>query len=221
MAREKMDRKEFITALGRVGVGTCMCGAVSGMRAAFGAEAPKPAEPEKKAAEPPLTNPGERSVARAAKRMEFVDGWVPRFFQAVDEQLDEPTRRKLMAANGKACFSAYAPDLQRRPERATTERIAQWVAERGKAGGYSMDGDAIVFECLGSAETGELSPEGTCLCPTAEVQGAKTLPPTFCWCSVGYVKEMHERVFGRPVNVDLVRSVLMGGTRCRFRITLA
>ncbi len=84
-----------------------------------------------------------------------------------------------------------------------------------------MDGDAIVMEFLGSAETGQASPEGVCLCPTAEAQGPKRISPTFCWCSVGYVKEMHERVFGRPVRVELLESVLMGHARCKFRITLA
>lgn len=44
---------------------------------------------------------------------------------------------------------------------------------------------------------------------------------SYCWCSVGYVQEIHERVFGRPVNVELVESVLRGNPRCRFRITLA
>lgn len=74
---------------------------------------------------------------------------------------------------------------------------------------------------VGSAETGQPSPEHVCLCPAAEAQGAGKLSPTYCWCSVGYVKELHERVFGRPVNVELVQSVLMGHPRCRFLITLA
>jgi predicted hydrocarbon binding protein len=130
-------------------------------------------------------------------------------------------RRKIMAANGKACFSAYRPDLKRRAEPATREIVEAWVARRGKAGGYSMDGDAVTFEYVGSAETGQSAQEGICLCPTAEAQGIKKISPTLCWCSVGYVKEMHERVFGRPVNVELITSVLMGSPRCRFRITLA
>ena len=218
-----MDRKEFMTTLGRMGVGTCMCGAVLGMRAAFSAESFDSAEAAESAkpAEPPATRPGEKSPERAAKRMEFVDVWVPRFFKVVDEQLDEPTRRRLMAANGKACFCAYAPDMKRRAEPASRERIAQWVTQRGQASGYVMDADAIVYEYVGSAETGQASPEGICLCPTVEAQSEKTLSPTYCWCSVGYVKELHERVFGRPVNVELMRSVLMGHPRCRFKITLA
>ncbi len=213
-----MDRKTFITTLG-VGAGGCMCGAVLAARAAFGDEpagpAPKSGEP---AAPPP---PGEKSVARAAKRMEFVDVWVPRFFAVMDDALDEPTRRRLMAANGKACFSAFRPDLKRRSRPATPEEIAELVATRGKANGWSMEGDTLYLEYTGSAETGGPAPAEVCLCPVAEGQPPKRLSPTFCWCSLGYVKEMHERLLGRPVEVELLEAVLLGQPRCRFRITLA
>ena len=84
-----------------------------------------------------------------------------------------------------------------------------------------MDGDVITFEYLGSAETGQASPENVCLCPTVEAQKAGDISPTYCHCSVGYMKEMHERRFGRSVDVELVDSVLMRAKRCRFRITLA
>jgi len=216
---QTIDRKRFMSVLGRAGAGTCMCGAVLGAGLACAATIDTRPQ-ESKRASAPQAKPGDISSTRAVKRMEFVDVWLPRFFRAMDAQLDEPTRRRVMAANGKACFSEYRPDLKRRAQPATREEIAAFVARRGKAGGYSMTGDTIVFEYTGSAETGQASPEGVCLCPVAEAQRAKRMSPTFCWCSVGYVKEMHERVFGRPLNVELVQSVLMGHPRCRFRITL-
>jgi hypothetical protein len=225
MAANQIGRKRFLTVLGRVGAGACMCGAALGAERAFADDpegrqkAQTPEKPEKSGTAP-QTRPGDKSDARAVKRMEFVDGWVPRFFAVLDAHLDEPTRRRIMAANGKACFSAWAPTLKPRVEPASKERIAAWVAGRAQQG-YRMEGDAIVSEYLGSAETGQPSPEHVCLCPTAEAQGARQLSPTYCWCSVGYVKELHERVFGRRVNVELVQSVLMGHPRCRFRITLA
>ncbi len=211
MAADAMDRKTFMTALGTA----CACAAVGGMRTAFGEAAPaKPPSP------PPAeaAKPGEKTAARAVKRMEFVDEWVGRFMQAVDDTLDEPARRKLMVANGRACFSAWAKDRPRRSEPASLETIAAMVARAGKDNGYSMEGNVIAFEYVGSAETGQASPAGVCLCPTVEAQTSKTISPTYCQCSVGYVEEMHERLFGRPVQVQLVDSVLLGGPRCRFRI---
>jgi hypothetical protein len=47
------------------------------------------------------------------------------------------------------------------------------------------------------------------------------LSRTFCQCSVGYVGEMFRQKFGRPVTVELLDSVLYGGKRCRFKITVA
>jgi len=160
MVRDTVDRKEFMTMLGRAGVGTCMCGAVLGARRAPGA-GPGTEAQQNKPAPAPETKPGEKTTARAAKRMEFVDTWVPRFFTVMDAELDEPTRKRIMAANGKACFSAYQPDLKPRSEPATRETIAAWVAKRGKARGYSMDGDTIIMEYVGSAEAEFPSSSGT------------------------------------------------------------
>ena len=218
MAGDTIDRKEFMTTLSRACVGTCVCGAVLGAQLAVGAESGTRTQ-ENKPAPAPQTGPGDKSAARAVRRLEFVDVWLPRFLSVMDRELDEPTRKRIMAANGKACFSAYRPELKVRSEPATPADIAAWVAQRGSSRGYSMDGDSIILQYMTSAETGQASPEGICLCPTAETQRAKVISPTFCWCSVGYVKEMHDRIFGRPVKVELIESILMGHPRCRFRIT--
>ncbi len=238
MAGEVMDRKAFVRTLGRVGAGACLCAAASGMRAALAGEAPAP-KGEKKpdapapgattpAAEksatvpaPAGTKPGDKSVERAAKRMEFVDGWVTRFFEVADRTLDEPTRRQLMEENGKACFAAYAGPPKKQPRPDEFERFAKWIAENGAARGYSIEGRVIGFEYVGSAETGQASPEKICLCPLVEAQKAGSISRTYCHCSVGYVREMHERMLGRPVQVELVDAILWGGKRCRFRMTVA
>lgn len=208
MARQLLKRKEFLAALGKGGA--CVCAAAAGMRAAIAgparAQAPKP---------------GDKTAERAAKRMEFVDGWVRRFFAALDKTVDEASRRKLMVANGRSCFAAYAGPPKKTPGPDALEKFKAWIAEQGRARGYSIEGDVISFEFVGSAETGQASPENVCLCPTAEAQKAGELSPTYCHCSVGYVQEMHERLLGRPVEVELVDSVLRGGKRCKFRMTAA
>src|SRR5512136_2105885 len=101
MIEDRIDRKEFMTILGRAGAGTCMCGAAISARLALGVEPDVPPQEDKPASRP-QTKPGEKSPARAAKRMEFVDVWIPRLFTVMDAELDESTRRRIMAANGKA-----------------------------------------------------------------------------------------------------------------------
>ncbi len=214
MSGERIDRKAFFGAVGKIGGAACMCAAAGGMMSALGAE-PTP-KPE---AAPP-SRPGDATPARAARRMEFVDEWLPRFFRVVDETVDEPTRNRIMEANGKACYAAYAGPPRTTPRPDELERLRAWIAGPGAGRGYSLQGDAILFEYTGSAETGQAAPERVCLCAVAEGQKPGTLSPTFCHCSVGYVREMHERRLGRKVKVELLDAVLAGGARCRFRITV-
>ena len=206
MDEAPIKRKEFLATLGRAGA--CACAAAAGMTAAL-------------AGQSAATKPGDKTVERAAKRMEFGDGWVRRFFEVIDRTLDEPTRRRLMMANGKSCYAAYAGPPKQQPGPDALEKFKAWVAEKGKERGYAIEGNVITSEFLGSAETGQASPENICLCPMVEAQKPGQISPTYCLCSVGYVKELHERILGRPVEVELVDSVLRGGKRCKFRMTVA
>jgi hypothetical protein len=208
MIHKPIGRKAFLATLGKAGAGACMCAAAAGMRAAF-------------AGQTAATKPGEKTDARAAKRMEFADGWVRRFFEAMDKTLDEASRQRLMLANGRSCFAASAGPQKKQPDPDAFAKFTAWIAAQGKEKGYSIDGKVISFEFVGSAETGQASPERICLCPMAEAQKAGQISPTYCLCSVGYVKEMHERMLGRPVEVELVDSVLRGGNRCKFHMTVA
>lgn len=208
MEHRPLKRKDFLAAMGKAGV--CMCAAAAGMSSALAGQAP-PAAPK----------PGDRTPERAVKRLEFIDGWVPRFFAAIDQTLDAPSRERLMTANGRSCFAAFAGPPKKKAAPDALEKFKAWIAEKGKGQGYSIEGQAISFEFVGSAETGQASPESICLCPLAEAQKAGRISPTYCLCSVGYVKEMHERTLGRPVQVELVDSVLRGGKRCKFRMTVA
>jgi hypothetical protein len=46
------------------------------------------------------------------------------------------------------------------------------------------------------------------------------LSTIYCQCSIGYVKVQHELALKRTVEVELVDSVLRGGNRCKFKITV-
>jgi len=62
-----------------------------------------------------------------------------------------------------------------------------------------------------------------CHCPwvreslrTGEVQ----VSPTFCACSAGFVKKPWEVIFGRPLQAEIVESVLLGDLWCKIAIHL-
>ncbi len=58
-------------------------------------------------------------------------------------------------------------------------------------------------------------------CYCHKIKGFKgDIPDSYCYCSVGWVKEMFEQALGRPVEVRLESSVLRGDKACRLRVLL-
>ena len=207
MGERSMNRKEFLTSVGLCGASGCSC-ILGGRAASLFAQ-------ESKAETPP-----QAKKPRSQERIEFAEKWVTRFFDVFDANLDPETRKKLMMANGRACFLQWIKETGQQIKPVTLERFAYWVKSNVKDDTYRIDGSTIYMQYTSAAETGQPSKEGACLCPFIESKPAG-LSPTYCLCSVGYVKVMHEMRFGRPVEVELLDSVLKGGKRCKFKITLA
>jgi hypothetical protein len=62
-----------------------------------------------------------------------------------------------------------------------------------------------------------------CHCPLAResiISGRDRVPGTWCYCSAGFEKLQFEAAFGEELAVELLESVLAGGDRCRFAITI-
>jgi hypothetical protein len=215
-----MNRKEFLSRAGLCGLGSCAC--VLGLSNLF-AEETKPAAPapsaqpaapeEKKEERPKPKRP------RAEERIEFAEKWVRRFMDVLDGTLDEATCKKVMMASGRACFLAYIQETGRAVRKMSLEQYAAWVKDNIKDGSFRVEGNVIFMQYNAAAETGLPSPDGACLCPLVETKPAG-LSATYCHCSVGYVKVWHELKLDRPVEVELLDSVLRGGARCRFKITV-
>jgi hypothetical protein len=208
MKNGTMDRKSFLRSLGKAGAcaGACACAAAGGLRAAL-------------ALEPGQAKPGEKTPERAVKRMEFSDAWVKRFFNVMDQTLDAASRTKLMMANGRTCYRDWIRDSKQETRQVDFATWAERAAKAVNRDDLKVEGNVIYFQYQSSAETDQASPEGVCLCPMVESKPAG-LSPTYCLCSVGYVKEMHELRFGRKVEVELLDSVIRGGKRCKFKVTV-
>jgi hypothetical protein len=212
MDDKSMNRKEFLTGIGRI----CACSCVSALAASLNSMNAQ--DSTKQTAE--KASGGLVKRPRSQERIEFTEKWVVRFFNVLDANLDEATRMKIMMSNGKECLLAWQKETKQQPRTkpVTLEGFAKWAKEKGSAE-YQVEGNVIHFQYTSAAETGLPSPENHCLCPMVETNPAG-LSPTFCACSLGYVKEMHEQMFGKPVEVELVSSVLGGAPRCKFKITV-
>jgi len=55
---------------------------------------------------------------------------------------------------------------------------------------------------------------------TAIRDGNPKISPIFCYCSGGFEKLPFDVIFGEPVKIELLESVLKGDMRCRFAITI-
>jgi len=55
---------------------------------------------------------------------------------------------------------------------------------------------------------------------TALRDGKPKIPATFCYCSAGFEKLHFDAIFGEPVEVELLETLLKGDGRCRFAIKI-
>jgi len=201
-----MNRKKFLTNLGKCCVGSWLFAAMSSFE---DLQAQDKSEP----------TPADKATPRAQERINFTEGWVKRFFDVLDGNLDEQTRKKVMMANGKACYLNWIKETGQQIKPTTLEKLKAWAEKKVTDGSVRVEGNDIYFQFMHAAETGLPSEDGACLCPLVETKPAG-LSKTYCMCSVGYVNEWYSLLLARPVTVELMESVLMGGKRCKFKISL-
>jgi predicted hydrocarbon binding protein len=153
------------------------------------------------------------------ERMEFASGWLERFMNVLDTNLEEKTRLNLMEENGKACATSYLKSIGREnPKVVAYDDFLKHVAA-STDGTYQVDGRTLYMTYMSNYE-GKPATESLCLCPFVENK-PQNLSRTYCHCSVGYIKEIYSRLFGQPVKVELISSVLYGDKRCKFKIEMA
>ncbi len=191
-----MDRKNFIATAG-IGVGalalapsSCLCCL------------------QDKTSNPPTTP--------CEKKQQFAERWAKRFFDVIDSQLDEATRRKLLEANGKACHqnSLHGEKITPMPLEVFVKKAQEYAGKEN----CRQEGNVVYFN-YSHNPAGLKIADGYCLCPMVE-SGPPGLSPTFCFCSVGYVRDMFETATGRKAEVELLASLKRGDKTCSFKVTM-
>jgi len=59
-----------------------------------------------------------------------------------------------------------------------------------------------------------------CFCPIIRENLESGMPHTFCYCGAGWYKQQWEGTIGKPVNIEIVKSILNGDELCKFAIHL-
>jgi hypothetical protein len=206
MEEAQLNRKRFLSLMGKAGLCACAISAAASLEAAY-ASASRRQEKTDAQSERPF-------------RSRFINQWTPRFFGVFASIVDPAIAQRVMSENGKACYDAWIQETHQEHKPVDFETWTSWAIKNNHEEGFRIEGNDIYFQYNGAAETGQQSEENHCLCPLVEDK-PQGLNPIYCHCSVGYVKRMHQLLFAdRKVEVELIDSVLRGGKRCKFKISV-
>ncbi|MBN1273865.1 MAG: hypothetical protein JXB26_16500 [Candidatus Aminicenantes bacterium] len=219
-----MNRKQFLKK--SLQAGLCACGVRLGLEG--GTKNPKVAvQQESKPESQEWIGDLEKRMIKGAetpawRKMEKAGIWIKDVTKHMDAMLDEETKVKLMQACGRSCFiHTFGVAENKTPTKEERERYLKLLQSRGVE--IQREGNVIRFTMSWGRNhqnpTGLVMSDGYCMCPQVE-SGPPGLSPTYCFCSTGYVKESLERVLGKPIKVELLDSLKMGGKDCVFKVEL-
>jgi hypothetical protein len=130
-----------------------------------------------------------------------------KLIEILDERLPEGERKQILHTLGGKCADTYRSEL--------IDRF------RGNIRGFLEEGrrhwmaEAVYDETKGTIRIVDKGP--SCTCPMVKVG---VTPGSFCDCTLGWQEEAYSEILGRPVKAELEESILRGGKRCVYRITV-
>jgi predicted ArsR family transcriptional regulator len=176
-----------------------LCAGCACSGAAFAAALAQAQEQPAAAPQPDKPDSGELEWQLNACRQRFA-----KLLSILDEDLDEPVRKKILRRLGAECAQGYSALFAKYKGNINgflDEVRRQWVAE------------AVYDEKAGSLRIVDRATR--CTCPLVK---PGTTPAAFCDCTLGWQQAAYSAVLGKPVAVELEESILRGGKRCVFRV---
>lgn len=154
--------------------------------------------------------PADCDPAQVKQAQGNVDAARDRFARLIAEMetsLSEQQRKQLLHGLGGRCANAFKASLLDRYQGNVRgfleEGLRLWMAE------------AHYDEAKGTIRIVDKS--ATCTCPLVKVG---TTPSSFCDCTLGWQEAAYSMLLGVPVKAELEESILRGGKRCAFRISV-
>jgi len=186
-----MRRNDFLKTCA---LGACGCGALSLLGLAETSPEKSPGQTQ--------AGPDETAMLRFQ-----LDGARERFASLLGimgEELDEPTRDKILRKLGGACSRKLAPLVNKHKGDLEGFIAATKTAWLEKA---ELDEKAGTLRVVGKP--------APCACPL--VKPGRT-SASFCRCTLGWQEAVFSAVIGKPVTAEIEETVLGGGLRCSFRL---
>jgi len=130
-----------------------------------------------------------------------------RLIEIIEDRLPEDRRKAILRALGGRCADTYRAALLDRYkgdiEGFLAEGRRNWMAEAT----YDKEKGTIRIVDKGPS----------CSCPMVKVGNT---PPSFCDCTLGWQEEAYSEILGKRVKAELEESILRGGKKCVYRITI-
>lgn len=139
---------------------------------------------------------------------DFISTWINGLMEGIEKIDDEKTRKQILEISGRVCAQAHAKTLFE----------DTWKEVEG-----DMDKlFEVLNEKMGSEIYTKISEKEIsvsyekCYCPLVAL--GLTDSPILCNCSIYWLKENFETIFGNEVEVDINQSVLRGGKSCNLTV---
>lgn len=137
-------------------------------------------------------------------QVDFMRARLENILEIITTTLDEATQAKVLARLGRECGRQVVKGYEGNPEAYWAQIKGLWL-ER-----VDYDKERGVIRLTEKART-------QCNCPLAALM---KVPRNLCLCSVGTQEGICEALFNRPAKARVDESVLRGGRRCCFTVTL-
>jgi len=131
--------------------------------------------------------------------------WLVQLLRHVEGHIEESTLAKILEERGRSCIGTTLINKAKNAAK-DTKNMDEFLENLAKVFPYlKREGEKVYL----------VYPK--CFCH--HLKGFKgDVPSTYCYCSVGWVKEMFEQALDKQIDVKLEASVLRGGEMCRLRI---
>lgn len=140
--------------------------------------------------------------------MSHFSDWIGTLVYSLDANVDEKTKNQIMEDCGRACarrravrkvkdLKSKVDDLDKLLEE--VNRLHFWTDS------LHREGNTIY------------AVYNNCYCSLVKDSKDK-LSPSFCLCSRGWVKELMEIIVGKPVDVEIEKTIRRGDAFCKFSV---
>jgi hypothetical protein len=146
----------------------------------------------------------------ASEEKEFVTNWLTDLFEAMDRELDEAAKVKVMAGCGIGCFRrhSFKTDIAKQGK-GDLDKLLKAYQKNFEAW---REGDLVHIR-FGAVST-------QCYCPAARYHPVRA-HDMHCECTRATHQAIFETAPKRPIKVEVVESLRRGGKTCHFIAHLA